>query len=306
MTVLQNTWRQLVRRRLWPVAVLLVAALAAVPVLLTRDAEPVAVPADPAPAESAKVQDGLDEPVVAMASAEDRDRRRRVLGARKDPFKPAPTPEVPEPEQPELPDAGPTGGIELPALPDTGGSGGSGVPGLPPIGGAPIGGAPVPVPPGEQPAEEKKKTYPANSLIVRFGDATSEGHERSVLERLEALPEGSAPDEQPLLVYLGLDKDRTSAIFLVDQAAEATGDGRCKPHPTNCETIHLRKGDIEFFDIKDEEGTVVAQYQLDLVAINAKKKTSAKKARRALARATKSGRRTLGVTAVAAQVQAGL
>ncbi len=39
MNALSTTWRQLVRRRLWPVAVLLVAALAAVPVLLSREAE---------------------------------------------------------------------------------------------------------------------------------------------------------------------------------------------------------------------------------------------------------------------------
>jgi hypothetical protein len=48
---------------------------------------------------------------------------------------------------------------------------------------------------------------------------------------------------------------------------EVTGDGVCKPHPSNCETIHLRKGETEFFDIKDESGNVVAQYQLDLVDI---------------------------------------
>ena len=92
MNVLTTTWRQLVRRRLWPVAILLVAALAAVPVLLSRDPAPVPPPEQPAaaPAEqSAKADDALAEPVVAKASADDRSRRRRVLGVRKDPFTPA-------------------------------------------------------------------------------------------------------------------------------------------------------------------------------------------------------------------------
>ena len=37
MNVVTTTWRQLVRRRLWPVALLLLAALVAVPVLLARE-----------------------------------------------------------------------------------------------------------------------------------------------------------------------------------------------------------------------------------------------------------------------------
>ena len=37
MNVVTTIWRQLVRRRLWPVAVLLLAALVAVPVLLARE-----------------------------------------------------------------------------------------------------------------------------------------------------------------------------------------------------------------------------------------------------------------------------
>ena len=39
MNVVTNTWRQLVRNKLWPVAVLLLAALVAVPVLLAREPE---------------------------------------------------------------------------------------------------------------------------------------------------------------------------------------------------------------------------------------------------------------------------
>jgi hypothetical protein len=300
VTVLQNTWRQLVRRRLWPVAVLLVAALAAVPVMLKREAEPVAAPAEPVPAEPVKVDPTLGEPVVAMASAEDRDRRRRVLGARKDPFEPAPAPKAKEQEKaPEAAgdDAGsPGGGSEAPKAD-------SGVPVSPPVDSGPIGGAPVSPPVEEPVVEEKKKTYPANSLIVRFGDATDGMLERGVLERLEALPEETEADQQPLLVYLGLDEDRNSAIFMVDQSVVTTGDGTCHPHPSSCETVHLNKGEIQFFDVKDETGEIVAQYQLDLVAINAKKKTSAKQARRALARAAKTGRSALGV---AAQVSAGL
>ena len=83
MSVVTSTWHQLVHRRLWPVAVVLVVALVAIPVVLARDPEAAEVPA-PAPVGGTNVDDSLATPVVAEAAAEDGDRRRRVLGVRKD------------------------------------------------------------------------------------------------------------------------------------------------------------------------------------------------------------------------------
>ena len=109
MNAVTSIWREMMRRRLWPVAVLLVAALVAVPVLLARDAEPVAAPLDAAPAVTAKADDTIAEPVVAKVEAADRGRRRRVLGARKDPFEPAP---VKEPKKAKAADAKPDAAAE--------------------------------------------------------------------------------------------------------------------------------------------------------------------------------------------------
>ena len=118
MNVLSTTWRQLVRRRLWPLAVLLIAALVAVPVLLARDATPVDTPALPetsAPAETAAADDdALAEPVVAKASAADRSRRRRVLGSRKNPFEPAPVKKPKAKKSTESEQPKDTGGTDAP------------------------------------------------------------------------------------------------------------------------------------------------------------------------------------------------
>jgi hypothetical protein len=259
VNLIADTWRQLVRRRLWPLAVLLLAALVAVPVLLAKDPAPVVPPpALPAEKTTASEEAATGDPVVALASEEDRSRRRRVLGARQDPFEPAPTPAPAEDEQAPAEDPA----NEPPSDP----SGGSVTP--------PGTGTPTVPPPVEQPEKTKKKTYPPDSLIVRFGDATSGTLARTTLEKLEALPEDAEGSEtEPVLVYMGLTKDDRHAIFLIGAGAEATGDGECKPHPTSCETIHLRKGETEFFDIKDETGEIVAQYQLDLVDINVRKKS---------------------------------
>jgi hypothetical protein len=271
MNVFANTWRQLVRRRLWPVAVLLLAGLAAVPFVLAKEPAPV-VPTPPPPVEetTAAEEAATGDPLVALAEQGDSAvKRRRVLGARKDPFEPAPPPKAKKSQ--EQPD--PVDVPEEPELPSD------------PSGGAPSEAPSMPVaPPVEVPAEPepKKKTYPPDSLTVRFGSPEG-GLERRTLTKLSPLPAANDPGdaENPVLVYTGLTKDGKSAIFMVDQAAEATGDGSCEPHPSNCETIHLRKGETEFFDIKDDSGIVVAQYQLDLVDIHTRKKSSAGRARAA-------------------------
>jgi len=244
MNAVTSIWRQLVRRRLWPVAVLLVAAMAAGPGLLARDATPVAAPVEPAPAVTAKADDTITEPVVAKADASDRGRRRRVLGSRKDPFEPPPVKKLKVKKEAKTADAK--------ADEPTGTSGGGGAPTAP--------SGPVVVVP-------KPKVYPADSLVIRFGDATAAVIPRSVLRKLKPLPD----DEMSLLVYMGLTDHGKKAQFLVDDSLEVTGDGNCKPHPSNCETVELAAGETEFFDLIDPEtGDILSSFQLDIVKINRK------------------------------------
>jgi hypothetical protein len=255
MNVLTTTWRQLVRRRLWPVAVLLLAALVAVPVMLARDPAPVTPPepAAQAPAsQSAKTDDALAEPVVAKVSSTEKARRRRVLGVRKDPFTPAvlkhkkkktttakkaTKKRAPEPTQETTTPSAPSEPAPTTSAPST-----------------PA--APAP----------KKKVYAKDSLIVRFGDATGETLKRVNLLKLAALPNDA--DSEPLLIYTGLTDHGKKAVFLVDESLDPSGDGKCTPHPSNCEKVELAKGETEFFDVIDPNtGDVTAQYELDLVDI---------------------------------------
>jgi hypothetical protein len=251
MNVLTTTWRQLVRHRLWPVAVLLVAALAAVPVLLSHDAEPVpAVQAPVEPVTSTKVSDSLATPVVDEATPEQRSRRRRVLGLRKDPFAPEAVKHPKKKKKKAKKAATPT----QPTAPTTTQSStpSTSAPTFPVI--------TTPVKP--------KKTYEKGSLIVRFGDATADTLARFNVKKLAALPKDTSDDETPLLVYTGLTDHGKKAVFLVDESLEPTGDGKCDPHPSNCETVALAKGETEFFDVIDPDtGEISAQYELDLVDI---------------------------------------
>ncbi len=249
MNVLTTTWRQLVRRRLWPVAVLLLAGLVAVPVLLARDPAPV-IPQEPttsAPVEKpAKADDALAEPVVAKASASTR--RRRVLGIRKDPFTPAvlkkkhkATKKVAKKASNDATKPQETPVTSTPSAPST--------PVAPSV-------PTTPAPP--------KKVYAKDSLIVRFGPADG-GLKRSNVKKLAAL---GGEDDTPLLIYTGLTDHGKKAVFLVDESLDPSGDGTCDPHPSNCEKVELATGDTEFFDVIDPTtGDVSAQYELDLIDI---------------------------------------
>jgi hypothetical protein len=257
MNVVTTTWRQLVRRRLWPVAVLLVAALAAVPVLLTRDPQVPAPPADPVPVVSG-ADDTIAEPVVAKVTAEDRDRRRRVLGVAKDPFEPAPPAKKAKADKPKTVKSSPEPKVS------TGGATGGGSPSVS------VGGGGTVTPVVTEPAP-KKSYFAAGTIIVRFGATSQETLDRFAVKKLGPVPN----DEFPLLVYMGLTKDGKKAKFLVDAAIEADGDGTCKPHPASCETVELSVGETEFLDVIDPEAAedatdeerILAQFQLDLVDI---------------------------------------
>jgi hypothetical protein len=255
MNVLTTTWRQLVRHRLWPVALLLVAALAAVPVMLSRDPEPVPpAPAPAAPSTTAKVSDTLATPVVDEATPEQRSRRRRVLGVRKDPF----TPEVVKHPKKK----------KKAAKKSTKGTGSPTQSTAPSQSQSPSTAPSTPVVNTPVAPSKPKKTYAKGTLVVRFGDATSDVLEKMHLPKLGALPKEQAGDETPLLVYTRLTDHGKKAVFLVDETLEPTGDGTCRPHPASCETIELGKGDTEFFDLVDPEtGDVTAQYELDVVDI---------------------------------------
>ncbi len=256
MSFLTDIWRQLVRRRLWPVAVLLLAALAAVPVLLAKEPTVTVETAAPAPAPAATASSELTEaPIVAASDASNRARGHKPLGKSHDIFKStAKKPKAAKVEKVEKVEKAETVKQEEPkSSPSTGG------------------GATTPDTPAEPTTPAPKpKTYPLYSLSVRFGSTDGSSGKRT-LSRDQALPSTA----EPLLIYLGLLPDRKTAVFLVDASITAQGDGSCHPTPESCETLRLKVGETEFVDVVDAGGATVAQYQLDLVKIHKGKTTDA-------------------------------
>jgi hypothetical protein len=266
-SVVTNLRRQFVQRRLWPVAILLIAALAAVPLVLAKDP----APAPPAPPVPTAETDGHDElaaqPIVAPAAA--RSKRRKVLGSAKNPFGVAEAPAAASSSDDSTivtrsQDSGDSSdtGADAPS------SGGTTPASTTPTTTSPT--TPAPTTPAE-PAP-KPKSYAPQELTVRFGE---EDAQRQSLKRLQALPS----EDEPMLIYMGLLRDGKTAEFMVGDGVAPVGDGECRPSPEECQVVRLRAGETEFFDVQDETGAVTGQFQLDLLKIHRSGGASASRAK---------------------------
>ena len=272
MNLITETWRGLVRRKLWPVALLLVAAIVAVPVLLSKEPEVTAPPANAVAAAT-----GAELPVTYVTSAaeeteaaESTGKRRRTLGAQKDPFEPAPLPKAKKKKSKQKQSkaaekpakssssAGATASSSAKETPSStqGGGGGS---------------TPAPVEPvATATPTATPKPAPANSIRVRFSRVAEGGESEAVkaetVERLEVLPD----EKTPVLVFRGLEQRGKVAIFELTGNVTVEGDGACEPTPEACQYLKLRAGETQFITVTDTGEATDAQYQLDLVKINAK------------------------------------
>jgi len=301
MSIITDTWRGIVQRRLWPLALLLLAALVAVPFVLSEDPPPPELPS-PAANAAAEAAEISSTPIVAEAAAADREAIRRMVGDKVDPFKPDPAAKVKKAAAAEAAGGGgrqvtvtksdgattTSVGSTSDDVPSAGGFGGGGS--VPSTGATSTPSTPS-TPATPAPAEPKpaKPAYPLYSIKVRWGSSAATELETSRLERLKALPSHDAP----AVIYLGVLEDERTAVFMVDASVDADGDGRCRPAKADCQTLELREGETAFFDVTDDEGNVTAQYQLDLVDIARGKTTSKAKAAKARASVAKGGKALL-------------
>ncbi|MBS1870860.1 MAG: hypothetical protein JSS99_14495 [Actinobacteria bacterium] len=276
MRPLRNLASELVERRLWPVALLLVVALVAVPLLLAKPsspadeaAAPASAPAPVAPpvASAAATPPPGGGPVVSVAQADVPDAPLR--GREKNPFRQQHLAAQP----PTTVTSSATTSSSTPApAPTTGAGGGSGGSG----GGT--GG-------GSQPPASPTPTYTYASIDVRFGHAGRHLRRIDDVPRLTPLPSAL----HPVVVFLGMRRDRATAVFLVSTDVHVQGLGQCVPSRKDCEAIQLRAGDTAFLDFAQHDGSVV-QYELDLVRVTLHQTSSQALAQRAYARVSRAGR----------------
>jgi hypothetical protein len=274
MSFLKNVLHDLVEKRLWPVAIALVAALVAVPMVLGGSSSGTGDPAADVAAVTASNglanhRDVARGKVISLgeqaAGKVERSSGKKI----RDPFVQHHQPKPVKLKITEAPaPAAATGGASTPGT-----TTGDTTPTAPTV--------PVTT---KKPESTSVDTYRVKLTFGEVGAMKSYDN----VARLTPLPSS----DNPFFVYLGLADDQKSAIFLINADAEPNGDGSCKPSREDCQQIVLRAGDTEFFDLQSGTAGVV-QYQLDLKSIKKDKAPSKASAAKAHARESRAGRETL-------------
>jgi hypothetical protein len=220
-----DTWQELREKRLWPIALLLLLAIVAVPALLTKSAAqpPATEAALTAPSDDERVSVRLDDGPPASTGA-----GSSLDGfAQGDPFTPPAaiarngggatgTATIASSSEPDAADGGA----------GTGGDGGS--------------------PPSQTPAAPRDiappQTRTETAEYEYIADVTLWTGERrrkiKGLRKLHMLPSQTAP----VLIFMGTANGAGDAVFLVDSTLAAAGEGRCVPSPANCAYVHIGPG----------------------------------------------------------------
>ncbi len=240
MTFVRDVWTDLVDKRLWPVATVLLLALAAIPVLLLKPAAS-PKPAPPAMADAGPAALVSDPAAIATARP-----GGPVTGKAKNPFaqqhvrKEAKSSKSPSQDGPGTVSSS-SGSSNSISISPSGGGGGS---------------APVTVdklPASREPAEDGKR------LKVRFGKTDGKSRVR-VLAPGTPLPSRS----NPIFVFVEFTRGERAEL-LVSSDAVPQGDGRCEPSRAICSQLFVKPGHTLFFDVTRASGDV--QYQLDVLDV---------------------------------------
>ena len=252
--------RDLVDKRLWPIAVLLAATLVAVPLLIgggsADDAAPVPAAALDEGASASASQSAPAVELVGPASV------RARAGKVRDPFR-RPKPKV-------VDDGGkPSHSASTDASKGTAAAETS-----------------TAVPTKNAPPTLTKPPF-AYRTVVRFGPTDRDAGKAHGISRLTPLGGVVAP----ALLYLGVSARHGYAVFVLGPTAQQYGEGACVD-PENCRIIGLRTGMSTIVDISGTEGDP-RQYSLDVVSVRREVKHSKGIATKARAHVHPDGRDVL-------------
>lgn len=232
---LLDLWHDLKEKRLWPVAVVLLAALVAVPVLLAKPSS--APPAAAPKATAAGPKPDVLKQLAKVKLGEDVPGDGSTLGVFDpgDPFTP-PKGAIKKADDGSTTTSGPSTG-NTSATPGGTDTGGGTTPGGTDggTGGTPNGGTG---------GGTTTTTTTAYKYVVDL-TFTANGRTRRIkgMEKLGMLPNQSSP----LLIFMGVTPNGSDAVFLVDSTLEAAGEGRCRPSESECAFAIIGAGSTYMF-----------------------------------------------------------
>jgi hypothetical protein len=297
---LLDLWHDLRAKRLWPVALVLLAGIVAVPFVLAKKSEE---PAAPPPAPTAEAQEPESDGPAALTQVKLEELGQgsgSSLSSFDDPSNPfAPPPKVlkrmsADEEGTEAPaDSGSAGGVgggsPAPSIEgdvnfNVGGSGGGAGAdtGTGDTGGGSTGDTGDTVDTGDTdeapapPVDGGEKTTTVNYTYVADVTFRMNNRRRKIkaMEKLDILPDRA----NPLLIFLGVTQDAGNAVFLVDSTLQAAGEGSCRPSNSQCAFLYLGPGsEHEFMNDEGDSYTLrideIRRVKLD----DGKKKAGASK-----------------------------
>ena len=275
MSFARKVIQDLVEKRLWPVALLMVLALVAIPVIGGGGGDPAPGAAKPAlpiaPGDAVDSKPVLDP--VGPPSVRKRD------GTNVDPFR-----RQPKAKETSTPTTATASGSEgASGLGSSGGAGGSD------LGSADTGtGAPAQddstATQDDSTKSDVKKSDPKRS-VYRTTVRWSSGDPAKARRILRLTPLGSL--DTSALLYLGVDEDGKRALFLLGLGATSIGDAKC-PND-DCRIISLAKGDTQTVALQPA-GAAATQFELKLVSIKRDELTTAARASKSRAKERSKGR----------------
>ena len=288
MSFFPNLIKELRDRKLWPIAIGLIVALVAVPVVLSKKSSTDLV--TPQPTGGLPYSTGTTLPAISVQTTAS---SSKLPGRGRNPFKPqvvATTTTATTPTTPTTTASTTTGSGTSTSTTSTGGStgGGSSTAATP----APSSSTPAPAPAKPAPAKPGPPSLTATqSYQVSLAISnTANGNMNTIdpLERLSILPS----PQQPLLVEYGVLQGGRQVVFAVQPGAAVSGAGTCTPGPIDCEVLTLSPGQMEAVSKQTPTGsTPVADFQVN--SINAAQHPSAAAADRARRNASDVGRKLL-------------
>lgn len=291
MKLVRDIITDLRERHLWPVAILLLAALVAVPVVFAKSSSsPVAVAVNPAA--------GLPSaPALPVVNAQSTTTHSKLTGASRDPFGGSASSASASSSTKGSSSAGGSGsgsGSSGGTLSSGGGATSTLSPTFPSGGGsAPtsVSTPPAPIvptlsPPPVAPALTGTESYSVSLAITN----TSGGiNTMDPLERLSVLPDNS----QPQLVELGVLSGGHSVLFAVEPGTVVNGPGTCTPGPIDCEILAIAPDQTEGISTQSASGGVTSVAQFAVTAITVDHHSSAAAALAARSEESAVGRELL-------------
>jgi hypothetical protein len=269
--------RDLVERKLWPVALLLVVSAVAVPLYLGRSSS--GDDATNAPLPGATAQAGVKASKAAV-SLDESDDDSDDVGRVHNPFKQKYVPKAKKADTGTDKGSQPGGGASPTTDSSSGSAGGSA-----PVGSGDTGSGSTGSTPDTSTDDQAKSDIDVSHVSLHLGPIGQLETYKDVA-RLSPLPSAG----NPLFVFTGVLKDGKTVVLLPSSTVQVgeESDVECKPSNKSCQKLELREDDTVFFKLAgDAAGT---EYQLDVISVRVKETTgSAKAAAAALERHSKAG-----------------